>query len=74
MRLVLSFVNRSGFEVAVAYFRAGYTPKDYPTDAVSRLWQDMHCRYSVTRTALELTLGDRKSFFHTSHCYLSIKA
>ena len=25
-------------EIAVAYFRAGYTPKDYPTENVSPLY------------------------------------
>lgn len=57
-------VNRTGLEVGVAYFRAGYTPKDYPTDQVtyinSRYKLSIKKRY-LTRT-LELSLEDEKWF------------
>ena len=36
IRLLPTF-NRDGLEVAVAYFRAGYTPVDYPSEDVSAL-------------------------------------
>ena len=36
IRFLLTF-NRDGLEVAVAYFRAGYTPVDYPSENVSAL-------------------------------------
>ena len=35
-RFLLTF-NRDGLEVAVAYFRAGYTPVDYTSEDVSAL-------------------------------------
>ena len=30
------FLNRDGLEVAVVYYRAGYSPKHYPTEKVQR--------------------------------------
>lgn len=31
------FVNRDGLEVAVAYFRAGFAPKHFPTEKVGQM-------------------------------------
>ena len=36
IRFLFTFI-RDGLEVAVAYFRAGYTPVDYPSEDVSAL-------------------------------------